>query len=71
MAIGFTFEGVASLINILIFNLFLDDSGIVALGFAGIQYMYASFSLVALIILFFYNDKKVDLRDLSLKIVIE
>lgn len=55
-AVGFSFEGVACLFNIFFLDKFLDASGWVNLGFGGIQYLYAGFSAVALLMLFFFKE---------------
>jgi len=54
-SIGFTFIATASFINLLVLNLCLDR-----IGFAGIQYLYCSFSVVSLsILLFTFKEQKV------------
>lgn len=50
-SIGFSFVGIASLINIFASNIFLDKDGPFFLDFSGLLYIYTSFNIVALIIL--------------------
>ena len=61
-AIGFSFEGVACVWNILFLDKFLDSTGWIDLGFGGICYLYAIFGSMALVMLFFYKDEKVHLN---------
>ena len=60
---GFSFIGIASFIKIVTLKMFLDS-----LGFKGFLYMYGGFCVLALLILIFvFQEKKVDIQKLKLK----
>ena len=60
-SVGFGFVGVASLINILFLDLFLEPDSKLYLGFNGICYIYGSFSAVSLLILLtIFKEEKVN-----------
>ena len=57
-SVGFSFIALASLINLGLFQIFLD-----IIGFSGLCYLYALFGVLALIILCRYKEEKVNLKD--------
>ena len=61
-SVGFTFMGLANLLNILVITEFFDHTGVLELGFSGICYIYAVLGLVSLLMLYFFEEKKVVLR---------
>lgn len=63
-SVGFGFVGVASLVNILFLELFLEPSSNFYIGFDGMCYIYGSFSIVSLIILLtIFKEEKVNLLE--------
>ena len=50
-SVGFSFIGLASLVNIALVSLCLDGPGVLNWGFTGINYFYATMNLIALLLL--------------------
>ena len=64
-SVGFSFSGIAPFVNLLLINYFLDEGGIVALGYEGFCYMFACTNLIALILLLFiFKEERVILYDI-------
>lgn len=61
-AVGFTFFLIPSMIHIVIIDHFLDKSGWLNLGFNGICNFYNMLGLISLVLLYFFNEKKVVLK---------
>jgi MFS family permease len=60
-AIGFSFFSLASILNIGIITLFLDNTGLYELGFSGIFSLYCFFSVISIALLISFKEKKVEL----------
>ena len=59
-SVGFGFVGVASLVNILFLDLFLEPESQLYIGFNGLCYIYGSFSIISLLILLtVFKEEKV------------
>lgn len=58
-AIGFGFFSVASIINGLMINKFLDHTGWIELGFGGICYIYFGCAAVSLVLISLFKENKV------------
>jgi hypothetical protein len=60
-SVGYAFQGIASFVNIFLLDMFLDDTGIVALGYHGFTTIYAILNGVALFLLIcVFKEEKVE-----------